>query len=868
MAESLAAQLAEKERQLAELEAGDEQKDKVDAVSVEPGTLERLETAGRSAWEGATLGLSEPVFGAINAGINTLRAAGADSGTIEQFIQKSLDFEKFRQEYQKDIERRKRLESALPVEAIGGEISGGLLGGLASTAKAVPAAAKALFAAPSAVEVAATQAAKAVPSIAKPIVSGAISGTAAEAIKAGAEVSTGYMKPEEVDLAKAAQFGGVIGGGLGAVVGAVKAAPNIAKKYVVAFGGVDENSINRYLQDPKAFFRAKSREEIKGLIDAQVDLLSQRVESGESSVKEAKEILEAAKNALKNQKIDVAEDLRDAKLRLDSNISKIEKTAKESLNDTQIALRDGVVDSIAELKKKVVAGSARSYDILEKSGRSVSIEPAVAAAQNILSGLKIQGKPPVAGASAAAYNQVKKYIDDLRRYKQPLSATEAKKKIQQIDKDYLAIVEAGEFSDDAQIALKAIRRAFDEQLKDIPEYAAAMADVSEKADLLARSNKLFGTPEKANAKITRIFSPGREQDLGVLEDLGTAAETNIGGLLNQAKQQKSALGPEALIKAGQQTPEYAEVQKLEAAKTLLRRPIAAAQIGAIMPGQSAVALAQQSLAKKQQEVLKIKDTIKSLGPFASPATNIGAIGQAVGKRNPEFDNYLKSLSELSDKDFVQLVDDLSVAEAFAKEFRGGSRNVNIWAFTAGGAAYAMTKDLPTALVIAGLGSQLGGSIDRFGPKITRKILDGYLKIDGLPTQKKLSAAFADLPKEVVARLKQDVIRSLAVTKDEEVAVDPSNVASMQRDITESDLSPLKKAQMLYAVQNGEPLRSKDVAAIVAGKDLAAYMERAKESAGPSMLFSRKNQLDEKQKNIESAFKATKRPEAEAEKPGK
>lgn len=142
----------------------------------------------------------------------------------------------------------------------------------------------------------------------------------------------------------------------------------------------------------------------------------------------------------------------------------------------------------------------------------------------------------------------------------------------------------------------------------------------------------------------------------------------------------------------------------------------------------------------------------------------------------------------------------------------------MWALGAGGAVYAMTGDLMTAGVVAGIGGGFGGMVDRFGPRIVQRILDGYLKIEGLPTMKKLVNAMGDLPKPVVEQMKGDLIRSIATTEDEEVPVAPENIESVRYDILESGLSPMKKAKMIYALERGKPLSSRDLSAVVVGQE--------------------------------------------------
>jgi hypothetical protein len=143
--------------------------------------------------------------------------------------------------------------------------------------------------------------------------------------------------------------------------------------------------------------------------------------------------------------------------------------------------------------------------------------------------------------------------------------------------------------------------------------------------------------------------------------------------------------------------------------------------------------------------------------------------------------------------------------------------VNLWGLGAGAAAYGITGDIGSSLVIAGMGGGFGSLVDRFGPKMTKKVLDGYLKIEGLPTVQKIERAYSALPKEVVNQLKEDLIRTLAISTPEEVYLSPMQAESAKQDISRSSLSSIQKAKMLDALSKNKPLSSTDLSAVMIGK---------------------------------------------------
>lgn len=798
---------------------------------------QKIETAGRSALEGITLGASEPVIGGINAFISNAIEAGFDAETIGEFAKKAVSGEAIKQEYQKDIARRKALEAALPEVALPAEIAGGVLSGLATGGAATAArgaqAAKVLTAPVKAVEALAGAAAAKVPTaIGQAVARGAVGSGAGEAIKGAIQVPTGAATPEEFDVLGAAKFGGGVSGALGAAAGAIRAAPVVGKRLLQAFGGVSDEAIDAYLKDPGAFIRAKSPEQIKAAMDEFSGKIRESIETGKIDVDQAQRAVIEAREALRDEvskrsdefkmaKFDAKALMRDAQAKFDDAKKVLKADTEAALTTGKRALRDETVDAVAALKEKVKQQSAQSYKILESSGRSIQVKPALDAAREALEGLKVQGKPPTTGASAKAYAIIQGYVDDLKRYKNILSASDAKKKIQQLDQDWSAAIDAGEFTSDAQQALRAIRRGFDEQLKDIDAYANVMQGLSRDTDLLGRANLKFGNLERAGAKVARIDLPERDMDRALLVELAGATGRKLDQSLIKIQEAAGKLTPAALEAQVAQLPEASAARAAEVAEARLRMPGGEAPfmrgVEETSPQAMALQKAQQEMAVRQQRLEGVRQTLKEIGPYGQPLSNISAIQTAVNQKNPEYLTILKKLSELSDQDFVKMIDDLRIAQDFQKEFRIGSRNVNLWALGAGAAAYGVTGDIGSSLVIAGMGGGFGSLVDRFGPRMTKRILDGYLKIEGLPTVKKIEHVYSQFPKPIMEQLKNDLVRSVAVASPEDVVIDPSQAAAISRDVTDSSLSSIKKAQMLDAIGRNKPIRSDDLAAVMTGK---------------------------------------------------
>lgn len=805
-----------------------------EAVSDGPGLLEKVETGARSGIEGFTGGISEPFIGKINAVIGNLIRAGFDAESIGQFAKEAVSGAAIEQEYQKDIARRRALEAELPEVALPAEIAGAVLFGLGTGgATAAPSALKAATLAPRIATGLGEAAAKVVPTaLGKAITKGAVSAASAEALKAAAQVPTGVMLPKEVDITQAAESGALLGGLPTAVVGGAKAVAKAAPKVLSALGGVSEEAIQKFLKDPGAVYRAKSPEMIKDLIDEQVQGLTTAIQKGDIAVGDAKRALSDAQKALSDEvkarskefsqaKFDLSQSLRSMRQKFDDSVQSAKQATESKMTAQKQILKEDAVNAVSVLKDRVIQGSKQSYDVLQRSGAKIDPKIPLEAAKDQLESLKVAGEIPTTGVAAQAYQKIQAYIDDLSRFKKPLNASEAKKKIQQLDQDTQYIINAGEFGDDAEIAIKAIRSAFDQQLKELPEYAEIMAQVAEDTRLLSQANKLFGNVERAQTKLSRIDEPARDLERQVLIQLGQKTGRDFQGQIDLITGMGKRLETDIIQKQLMGEPVGVELKAAERQLAKMQRPGAVEKVLAPIQKESPFAeevlKAQQKALETQALLTQTQQRLKEIGPFAFPRSNINAIKTALSERNPEYTKFLENLSKLSGEDFVSYIKDLQLAEQFGKEFRIGSRNVNLWALGTGAAMYGITGDPTTALVVAGLGGGFGSMVDRFGPVMTQKVLERYLRIRGMPTVKKINQAFGDLPKEVLKSVKDDFARSYPVAVDDEVEIEPQKMASLKLDIMNSELSSVKKAQMISSMAKTGVIKAGDLTSVMMGK---------------------------------------------------
>lgn len=189
----------------------------------------------------------------------------------------------------------------------------------------------------------------------------------------------------------------------------------------------------------------------------------------------------------------------------------------------------------------------------------------------------------------------------------------------------------------------------------------------------------------------------------------------------------------------------------------------------------------------------MKDKIKSL----------------VSGRSEQIKQAFQKVSELSDDDFIQMADDLAINNEFEREFIRGSRNVNLWGLI--GAAASENRLAGVGLLTGGAaGAMIGSVLDKFGPKIAKKMLEQVAAVKGTPTVSKIRAM--QLPQRAIKFLEDDFRRAYLVSQsDEPVPVPPSQRPVLKRDISASDsLSPVDKAKMVSRINShGElPMPSK------------------------------------------------------------
>lgn len=555
------------------------------------------------------------------------------------------------------------------------------------------------------------------------------------------------------------QFGGAVGGGLPAAVEGLKTTGVLAKKggqkLMTTIFGVSEENIERARANPNLLTeKAPTMEGVKDILDQTVGKLRDDVErykqKHQGSSLEAKETKAALKEATKLRK----EAIKDARL------------PKETQNQ--------LADAIEDLKSNVIKESKESYEVLEKSNALIDIGPVKQELASQREALKIEGE--LLGTSAQSADKKLSEIQNLvSKLPDKTDPKVIKKIIQRLDKETSYGFVSGEFGDEANNAMKSVRRAFDVGLKEIPEYRAKMESIAPKADLLSQASQKFGKPEQRISKLERIDAPTMEIERNLLGQLGKETGrdflTPIQDMMSLKAQGKGVQAEKQLMRS---LPEFQDYER--------------------------------AIVKQRTSSNLLAQAKKELEPFKgiTPEKSERFLNSVLGPNSVEQRAKLEQISQLADQDLLKMAQDANTAASFDKGYMQGSRNVNLWAMlmkgAIGGAAGGVTGGWEG---LTG-GALIGATVDRYGPAMAKQILKGMARIEGMPTIQKIRVAMPDIPperqEELISQLRDYIIRAKAV---ENVSVSPEMIEQTKLDINNSKMNSIEKARNLNSLnRNG------------------------------------------------------------------
>lgn len=552
---------------------------------------------------------------------------------------------------------------------------------------------------------------------------------------------------------------------------------NTAKGAITTFLGPKREAIDAYLKRASDIKAAKSIEEIKGSIDDIMEGYLSSVDSAKLSKVEAKEGLRLIEQQIRDatqdanfafniKRADIKDSLKTARSALDSSFEGA-KTKLTSIK-SPIQMTDDVQAAIQDLKSQVTKGSAESYKILDSDPNAYSVRNAgsilkqMADDMNIQpfqkSGLAVAGTVnnggPVTSQTAGVQDELRAFASRLENTPEQIPARELKKILQQIDQSEKAMYGQPGFDGRVSQAYKMVRAKIDEAVKAAnPAYRAKMDEVASKSNLLNEALDRFSDPRATVSRLNSISSRTAGEDRAILQNLGNSTGRDFKTAIDQFSGAQGILkDPRAVEQLKRSLPEYENLIKAESRFGSLSRPetktgFVDAQISKLnLPEE--LAKAKAGLTGKEQglaDAIRKLEPVKALSPNRTQSI-VQNLLRDPSAQNIESRAALKELSTASQTDFLKMIDDLKVQRSFSGEFRNGSRNVVL-----GGIMGFITGGLPGA----GGGAAVGGVIDRYGPKVAQKILDGYLAVANAPSLQKIQAL--QIPQEAKQYLAKELL---------------------------------------------------------------------------------------------------------------
>lgn len=585
--------------------------------------------------------------------------------------------------------------------------------------------------------------------------------------------------------------------GAGNVVrGAGTVAKAGGKKALSAFGGVSEDVINRYMKDPTRVRNAETFDDLYEQVSGVVKKLSDDFEDKKTTFEKAQKKLDEVARGIKESRIsgkEVAlEEVKRARMLLDESF----KSSKRALADkaSPSSLDPLVDDAVGNLKKKISKGSGESYAILDKDPTSYDIRGLSKPLESMADEMNVVGRritetsePPAFGSlggnaskkmavetveqgplmGKGVQAEIRGLAEKIKGLPEEVSAPTLKQIIQDIDASEKALYGQPGFDKRVSQAYKGLRSQIDELIKTKnPEYRAKMSEVADNMGVFSDSVDKFGNGGSRIARLQNIARPSAKYDLKTLEKLAAKEGGQLPQMVKEAvNAQKTLRSPLRLESIKKNLPEQAGVRSAEMQAAVTKRLAKPREITKSIE-RSADFYKARSAEANMKTAKRIADQFKGFGEKTAEA-KLKQVAQ--GKKFAT--KTLQELSELADQDFVEAVRAAQDAAAFTKPAFNGSRNVNLWTVigalgqsaAAKGGAGAGAGFVFGGPVGMAFGAVTGAMLDVYGPAVTKKILDGVLKIQGPITPSALQSL--DVPEgvkqQLIAQFKSTILAGRA-----------------------------------------------------------------------------------------------------------
>lgn len=737
----------------------------------------QYETGVRGVLNSLSLGVSEPLM----SGANALVGKALDEYLRQKEISEGIpqaDAPTISDLYKQDVERIRGLKEKFPATDIGAQVAGALApwGAGAQAFKVAGKLAKGSG-------LGEAMLAKFGPKVAEKVASGAalsggeklaqIASTASvEGLGAGmgalgsgvvqkaALEPSGFIKEGESpglveQTLSGAKFGSVIGAAPGVYRLAKDVTKSQAKKALAILGGVKEDTISDYLKNRDRILAAPSLEQTVDEINTVVAGLKEKVSDARVTKAQADEALKAIESDIKlnyrEQGLDLKEIMSSAKeqVRL---AHQEQMDALRRVRPPQELISD-IQESLQTSKKTLIENSKEANALLENSSKTFAVKPIIDRVASEMESMTMYGQVM---RDESAYNELAKLKDKLEKFPDTINMREAKKILDSLDDKIDYSYGSASFNPALNQALKPIRG---EMRETIGKIVKGYNDIlSEKVIPIAQNHErwvdTFGDTKTLPAKLANIFKPNNAQNLEDIQLLGALSGKDYTGQLEKFRQAQEVLGSKPMQeKLLANLPQSKALSQVEAVAAQRLRDNSAQQIQSIVDQTSQARIAQEAA----QKVKLAEDVFEPFKMFTE-MNGMNRAKQVIRGTNPVVTERLGKLSKMTDKDFIQNIKDADTLSQFSHEFRIGMRNVGLWGALGALSGSAGIDDPMGIGKDAAMGAVIGGIVDRYGPRMTKKILDGVVQINGVPTIQKIQKL--DLPPAAKQYLIDDLARVL------------------------------------------------------------------------------------------------------------
>jgi hypothetical protein len=765
---------------------------------------------GRSALESATLGISEPLIGRAKA----LYEAAPEA--IQALVPggEEPSWQDVGGEYSKGLEedkaQRAEFKEKHPYLDTAGQVAG-FFAPVGPAAAAFKVGAKGVKAIGSALPGAKL--------LAKAAEGGLLAKTGAAAVKAAGENVGGYLATEAASapvralsdystdegtgdigegVVGAAKYGAGFGAGATLIPGAGRLAAKMGRKGISAiFGGVPEDTIKSYekLLNESADSVSKiskDSKEAKGAIQNIVDNTYQKavsdVQDATITYDQAKDTLDHFKNVVddtvKTKRQTVKEKFDAAKEKL-KEANDLQKELLKQANPPAYVAGD-IIEDVGKVKQKLVEESKKATDMLNNRQTKISISPIVKKIDDEMSELTINGKL-VGDADKATYSKLEELKSDFSGLGETVDLPTTKKLLKKLDDNIEYNLGAGEFNSVLNGTMKNIRGALRQTLgEQVPEFDQHMRNVVQPlGELREKASQAFKNQDAVFGKVLRIDSPKQTETRALLEQMSKVTGRDylapVGEYLNAQKTLKSQSALKELRRGLPEYQDYKSALTQYRENQKLKAPDEVKQIVDASNEIKRYAEAQLKL-KKAQEVLEPLKIFKDLN-------SVQKTKQIIAGSNPAIKARLMKYANVPEDQFDRMINMAKIEHEFAIDRTRGSRNVNLWGLSgslggmAGAAAGLGLSGLDPSLGVAGFIA--GSMVDKYGGRMTQKIIQAYTRMPGIPQARKINRYFNDLPPNIKEDMRLSFLRSFgSLGWNNPVTLDKDQQALFKQDLME------------------------------------------------------------------------------------